>query len=806
MAYTAGYIPVAQAAVITIQGSAAQVTEGYRFYLVLNGELELVRQSTRHFLVKQDILLLFAGEEYRLSASGSNLVLMVELHSDFFEQGLSEQYGRYVCDSAGDTERDYAPVRHLLAQIAMLYFEKNDVNSLHLYELSYALLFYLNRYHYLPLPDENRGKDIHTKRKAKILEYIERNYQQLLTLEDLSREMHLAETYLSKYIRQNLGVNFYAHLNSVRLRHAISELKTTDQSVTSIALNNGFSSSAAFIKIFKDTYGITPGKFRRDIPETADEDNNSIILMDYSALQENLDSFDELAGLDAHEPLSYPNRKEINIVDITRYKSTTQLWRTMINVGFTKNVSDSNLRAQLALAQKSIGFQFCRLQGVFGDVLPRLPNSSEFNFSEFDRFIEYLLSLGLVPFLDLTYRKHHVILSSHDYVYTTANTDTAPVPEEQFLSDVSSLMRHCINTFGDDQVETWGFEIGYDHDVWLNLLESPSAFAHRFIKACNLIHALVPAATAGGISHNTSLPPVVFQSILSALNRDNFTPDFISLTIFPYESDKEIFNPPPVVSSDPHFASKRVDELRAIMSQYKGLTSRLFVTAFGADIYSRNYTNDTCHQAAFLVKNTVDLLGKIEALGYWQLSDIEARYSDTERILFGGTGFISVDGIKKPGFSALELLAKISPHVVKQGDSYLLTTNTRNVLHLLLYNYAHFNDVYCVGPGSRITLDEAYSVFRSPETKDFSITLSGLVTGNYKVMSTTLSREHGSLLDAWIKYGILDNLQPSELQYFRDTVHPHRLARYMQCQDGTLGLRVQLLPHEVKFLTIIREL
>ena len=74
------------------------------------------------------------------------------------------------------------------------------------------------------------------------------------------------------------------------------------------------------------------------------------------------------------------------------------------------------------------------------------------------------------------------------------------------------------------------------------------------------------------------------------------------------------------------------------------------------------------------------------------------------------------------------------------------------------------------------------------------------------MIATTLNRENGSLFDEWLRYGIIDELQPHDIHYLEDIVHPQRMVRYHDCEDGTLKLNLQMLPHEVKFLLILREL
>ena len=75
-----------------------------------------------------------------------------------------------------------------------------------------------------------------------------------------------------------------------------------------------------------------------------------------------------------------------------------------------------------------------------------------------------------------------------------------------------------------------------------------------------------------------------------------------------------------------------------------------------------------------------------------------------------------------------------------------------------------------------------------------------------RVVTVTLDREHGSLFDAWLRYGLLDDMQPQDIRYLRDIVHPHRAVQYYECSEGSIELKLQMLPHEVKFLTILLEL
>ena len=86
------------------------------------------------------------------------------------------------------------------------------------------------------------------------------------------------------------------------------------------------------------------------------------------------------------------------------------------------------------------------------------------------------------------------------------------------------------------------------------------------------------------------------------------------------------------------------------------------------------------------MKNTLDLIGLVDVIGYWQLSDVDSEYIDTSRILFGGTGVISKDGLKKPGFSALKRLSHINTLMIgKEGNMLVTTVKASPVIMCTLY-------------------------------------------------------------------------------------------------------------------------
>lgn len=98
---------------------------------------------------------------------------------------------------------------------------------------------------------------------CRLVSYVMEHYKEQLTLEGLARELHVNKFYLSHIFSDRLQVNFRHYLNQIRLEHALSEMKSTDHSITRIWEEAGFQSQRSFNRVFLEQMGMTPMEYRR---------------------------------------------------------------------------------------------------------------------------------------------------------------------------------------------------------------------------------------------------------------------------------------------------------------------------------------------------------------------------------------------------------------------------------------------------------------------------------------------------------------------------------------------------------------
>ncbi len=98
----------------------------------------------------------------------------------------------------------------------------------------------------------------------KAMAYIHSNYADPITREDLARHVGMSEDYLTYCFRQELGMTPIDYLNRYRVLQAQRLLVDTDKSITTIALDVGFSSSSYFSRMFRRQVGQSPEEYRRN--------------------------------------------------------------------------------------------------------------------------------------------------------------------------------------------------------------------------------------------------------------------------------------------------------------------------------------------------------------------------------------------------------------------------------------------------------------------------------------------------------------------------------------------------------------
>ena len=92
-------------------------------------------------------------------------------------------------------------------------------------------------------------------RLSRITEYIDTNYSEKITLEELANRENVTKTYLSHFIHDNLNMTFQEYVSTVRFERALKLIRNTSMCLTDVSVVSGFSDVKYLSKMLEKHFG-----------------------------------------------------------------------------------------------------------------------------------------------------------------------------------------------------------------------------------------------------------------------------------------------------------------------------------------------------------------------------------------------------------------------------------------------------------------------------------------------------------------------------------------------------------------------
>ena len=99
----------------------------------------------------------------------------------------------------------------------------------------------------------------------KAVSYMQENSgKQSLNRDKVAAYLKISCTHLSSIFKKNTGKSLPEYINELRIVEAERLLININKKITEIAFETGFSTLDHFIRVFKDSKGVTPNNFRKN--------------------------------------------------------------------------------------------------------------------------------------------------------------------------------------------------------------------------------------------------------------------------------------------------------------------------------------------------------------------------------------------------------------------------------------------------------------------------------------------------------------------------------------------------------------
>lgn len=246
---------------------------------ISQGQMDVLIEGN-HFIAKEgDLLfippnLLHGALNYQDSPCSFFAIVFdsffIESHSsDFIQQSYLDPIIKHPAQHIVHGTKaipNIESLRHYIAQLVDAFALKRNYFELTL--KANLLLFFHELYQekelLFPFDQNNEiKKDVTSYKCKKILLYIEENYNNPITLEDISSHIGFSQEHFCRFFKKNFRLSFFTYLNKMRIMKAEYLLLNTSLKIIDIAFESGFEDPNYFATVFKKEIGLTPTAYRK---------------------------------------------------------------------------------------------------------------------------------------------------------------------------------------------------------------------------------------------------------------------------------------------------------------------------------------------------------------------------------------------------------------------------------------------------------------------------------------------------------------------------------------------------------------
>jgi xylan 1,4-beta-xylosidase len=302
---------------------------------------------------------------------------------------------------------------------------------------------------------------------------------------------------------------------------------------------------------------------------------------------------------------------------------------------------------QLLHAHKRIGVQRVRFHGIFDDDMSVVLARGQYSFLNAFKAYDFLVANGIAPIVELSFMPA-LFQSSNATIFHYQGGISPPRAIADWTDLVTTFSSALIQRYSLPVVSEWVFEVFNEPNCgfWTG---NQTQYFEFYAATAFAVKAASPKLKVGG--------PVTCQlawldDFCSFCETNNVPVDIVTSHLYP---------------SDPQLPANKTafaDAVNAASATARKYNLPFFLTEFnaGLDFDANHQILDTSYAAAFVGLQLGLLDGSQAGISYWCLSDVfeeqgqfPGEFGTTNPTPFG---IVTVSGIAKPVFRAMELISK----------------------------------------------------------------------------------------------------------------------------------------------------
>ena len=276
-----------------------------------------------------------------------------------------------------------------------------------------------------------------------------------------------------------------------------------------------------------------------------------------------------------------------------------------------------------------------------------------YSFFNADQIVDFLLSIGMRPFVELSFMPDGARVRIEDRLPLPRQRDA---PEGlPTVVDLDSHARWRIGStrYGIQEVAEWFFEVWNEPNLKAFWTGTQKDYFTLYRVTADAIKKVDPSLKVGGPA---TARDGWIEEFLEFCERGNVPVDFVTTHHYPTDA---------LGHEDDDTETQLANSQRGVLREWTQDTRRragklpVYYTEWNSSSNPRDPRHDEPYAAAFVAKTALEASDLVQGYSFWTFSDIFEENYFPSVPFHGGFGLLNLHGIAKPTYRAFELLHKL---------------------------------------------------------------------------------------------------------------------------------------------------
>jgi xylan 1,4-beta-xylosidase len=327
-------------------------------------------------------------------------------------------------------------------------------------------------------------------------------------------------------------------------------------------------------------------------------------------------------------------------------------WEHTVGSGHAPLALRSDWQAQLRRAHDELGFGHVRFHGLLCDDIGTLIAEGDtlfYSFFNADQIFDFLLSIGMKPFVELSFMPTALASGDKTVFHYRANV-SPPRDFGGWATLIRKLVSHWVERYGLAEVRQWFFEVWNEPNLEAFGSGRRRDYFELYRSTAEAIKSVDAALRVGGPATAAN---AWIEDFIGYCETHAVPADFITTHHYPTDA---FGLPGDDTEAQLSKSTRSILREQTREARRQAGARPLYYTEWSTSSNPRDALHDEPFAAAFITKTIMEANGLVQGYSYWTFSDIFEENYFPSVPFHGGFGLLNIHGVPKPAYRAFELL------------------------------------------------------------------------------------------------------------------------------------------------------